>query len=73
MLFPINILPPNYVKITSNRNKEIQTNRCIPLLLMERVARIELALSGRKHDILPLNYTRILNLSISFYTQLVKF
>lgn len=26
---------------------------------MERVARIELALSGRKHDILPLNYTRI--------------
>ena len=25
---------------------------------VERVARIELALSGRKHDILPLNYTR---------------
>ena len=27
---------------------------------MERVAGIEPALSGRKHDILPLNYTRIL-------------
>ena len=26
--------------------------------ILERVARIELALSGRKHDILPLNYTR---------------
>lgn len=26
---------------------------------MERVAGIEPALSGRKHDILPLNYTRI--------------
>ncbi len=27
--------------------------------IMERVAGIEPALSGRKHDILPLNYTRI--------------
>ena len=27
---------------------------------MERAAGIEPALSGRKHDILPLNYTRIL-------------
>ena len=34
---------------------------------LERVARIELALSGRKHDILPLNYTRINN--IFYYTQ----
>ena len=28
---------------------------------MERVAGIEPALSGRKHDILPLNYTRNLH------------
>lgn len=31
---------------------------------MERVAGIEPALSGRKHDILPLNYTRNYSLSI---------
>ena len=29
--------------------------------LLERVARIELAQPGRKHGILPLNYTRIYN------------
>ena len=34
------------------------TSRC-ELFLLERVAGIEPALSGRKHDILPLNYTRI--------------
>ena len=34
--------------------QQISKNR----LWVERVARIELALSGRKHDILPLNYTR---------------
>ena len=33
---------------------------------MERVARIELALSGRKHDILPLNYTRTLKLILLY-------
>lgn len=31
---------------------------------MERVARIELAQPGRKHGILPLNYTRRLAISI---------
>ena len=33
---------------------------------LERVARIELALSGRKHDILPLNYTRTLKLILLY-------
>ncbi len=37
--------------------------------LLERVARIELALSGRKHDILPLNYTR--NFPLHFYYTLI--
>ena len=36
-----------------------QIKREIINFLMERVARIELARPGRKHGILPLNYTRI--------------
>ena len=37
---------------------------------MERVARIELAQPGRKHGILPLNYTRNLFTLPFNYTQL---
>ena len=40
---------------------------------VERVARIELALSGRKHDILPLNYTRILFVTLQITSCLLLY
>ena len=47
----------DYSTFFINKKESKQKVRfCVKL---ERVARIELALSGRKHDILPLNYTRV--------------
>ena len=39
---------------------------------MERVAGIEPALSGRKHDILPLNYTRKYDIKYTVFSEKVK-
>ena len=44
------------------KNNELVKNRQSVLNTMERVVGIEPTLSGRKHDILPLNYTRIYNI-----------
>ena len=41
------------------KNNELLKNQQFALNTMERVVGIEPTLSGRKHDILPLNYTRI--------------
>ena len=40
--------------------------------VMERVVGIEPTLSGRKHDILPLNYTRIMTLYNEFTKNSIK-
>ena len=44
------------------KNNELLKNKQSALNTMERVVGIEPTLSGRKHDILPLNYTRIYNI-----------
>ena len=64
---------PSFFKIKATKNQPLQLifqyfRLVRRFYLMERVARIELALSGRKHDILPLNYTRKL-LYILLYTN----
>ena len=44
--------------------------------MLERVAGIEPALSGRKHDILPLNYTRAYEYNYKvffFFLQVLKY
>ena len=46
----------NYVY---HKNNELLKKQQSVFNTMERVARIELARPGRKHGILPLNYTRI--------------